>query len=428
VDLGRQRAGGQADAGAAAEAAGFAEGVGDGLVGVGHGGVGVVVGTVVEGVGDGRVLHPGPDVVHQRSPHLGEATPVGVHQDRHEAHQREDDQDRQEGVGGALRVAAAPQVSLFEFGDPATGVDLGIAAVARQLVLSVKLCFRGLDPLDEGDQVAVALPRVVVQVDLFGLLSGKDFVDPLHRVLVQTLDLVPLDVEHSELFDALKVKVQIGQLVITKIEVLQLWKVAKRVFVYRPNFVLFQMQFPQLVQICGKQNVFQILKIPFGVDNFSESVCKVQFFQRKKVGQQAGVVVPASDLDVVVVQDQPLDIFNLVKCLSQNVGDPIVAEIDNFEGFVRIPNPEQIPVQHRQVVSIEEKHLCAFWQHLQGGTVCELGVCAVDHVNVAAVVPVGVRLSTALAFAFKRLRTARAVRLVSVGGVARVSHDQGRGE
>lgn len=53
-----QRAGGQPDAGAAAHAARFAEGVGDCLVWVDID-IGVVVGSVIEGVGDGGVLHPG---------------------------------------------------------------------------------------------------------------------------------------------------------------------------------------------------------------------------------------------------------------------------------------------------------------------------------------------------------------------------------
>jgi len=118
-------------------------------------------------------------------------------------------------VGGALGVAAAPQVRLWKYGDPTAGVDLGITVIARKLLLSVKLCFCVFDPLDEWHKVTVALPRVVVQVDLLGILSGKDFVDPLHRLLVKSFDLVPLNVEHSEFLDALKVKVQVCQLIVT---------------------------------------------------------------------------------------------------------------------------------------------------------------------------------------------------------------------
>jgi len=161
MDLGWvQIAGGQPDAGAAAHATRLAEGVGDRLVRVDDD-VGMVVGSVVEGVGDGRVLHPGTQIVHQGS-HLGEATPVGVNQDRHEGHEGEDDQDSQEGVGGALRVAAAPHVRFRKRGDPTSGVGLWDPLVARKLVISVNLRSCGLNPLDKWYEVAVALPWVIV--------------------------------------------------------------------------------------------------------------------------------------------------------------------------------------------------------------------------------------------------------------------------
>ena len=82
---------------------------------------------------------------------------------------------------------------------------------------------------------------------------------------------------------------------------------------YEPDFVLLQVQPGQFRHVGCEQNGLQVLEIPFGIDGLGEGVGHVQMLQVVEVCEDSGVEVGPGDHEVVVIQNQPLDIPNLVK-------------------------------------------------------------------------------------------------------------------
>ena len=65
------------------------------------------------------------------------------------------------------------------------------------------------------------------------------------------------------------------------------------------------------------------------------------------------VMLLTTDEEVVMVQDQPLDVGDLVEGLAGDLLDLVVGQIDHFELISVMDDPEDVPVQERDVVAVE---------------------------------------------------------------------------
>jgi len=141
-------------------------------------------------------------------------------------------------VSGSIGVTGAQQgvVGVTDLVDGLAGVELGVAAVARQMTLLIKPDPCILHPFDEWSEIAITLPGVPVEVELLGSVVTRSrselVVNPIQSPFVETFDFVPLNVEKTELFDAFKVEIQVGQLIVSKVQVLKVGQSAKRVVSY----------------------------------------------------------------------------------------------------------------------------------------------------------------------------------------------------
>ena len=54
-----------------------------------------------------------------------------------------------------------------------------------------------------------------------------------------------------------------------------------------------------------------------------------------------------------------------MKSLPGNLPDPVVGEVDHFEHLVVVPQPEDVPIQLGDVISVEDQDLRVVRQQLE---------------------------------------------------------------
>ena len=65
------------------------------------------------------------------------------------------------------------------------------------------------------------------------------------------------------------------------------------------------------------------------------------------------VMLLTTDEEVVMVQDQPLDVGDLVEGLAGDLLDLVVGQVDHFKDVSIVDDAEDVPVQERDVVAVE---------------------------------------------------------------------------
>lgn len=192
-----------------------------------------------------------------------------------------------------------------------------------------------------------------------------------------------------------------------------------------PDLVLLQVELVQLGHVGGQEDILEVVQVPFRVDDLGEGVGQQKLLQAVKVGEEPPMVVLPANLDVVVVQHQPLDAAHLVEGLARDLGDVVVGEVDDLQVLVVVPHPENVPVQELDAVAVEEEHLGAVGQQLQHAGVREPGVGAVHDKDLLLRPPLGIVLSAASALLAEGNRTPRVVYDTAVLSGADSGHHQG---
>ena len=64
-----------------------------------------------------------------------------------------------------------------------------------------------------------------------------------------------------------------------------------------------------------------------------------------------------TDDEIVVIENESLDILDPVEGLARDGSDAVVGEVDDAEVPVFVPHTEDVPVQHWDVVAVEDEDL-----------------------------------------------------------------------
>ena len=98
-----------------------------------------------------------------------------------------------------------------------------------------------------------------------------------------------------------------------------------------------------------------------------------------EIGEQSRMVHGGDNVQVIMVQDQPLDIVDLVERLALDLLDLVVGQIDHLQLGPVVPDPEQVPGQPLELVPLEDQDLGLGGDVLQHGGIREPRVGAVGH-------------------------------------------------
>ena len=133
----------------------------------------------------------------------------------------------------------------------------------------------------------------------------------------------------AEVAETLDVELDALELVVAQVELLERDERAEHVQVVdAPDLVLLQVQLLDLGQVGGGEDVLEVAEVPLRVDGLGEGVGEVELLEVEEVGEDARVVLRPADDEVVVVEDEPLHVANLVEGLAGDLPYAVVGEVD----------------------------------------------------------------------------------------------------
>jgi len=300
----------------------------------------------------------------------------------------DDDEDGEEGAGdGVVRGGAwvilvttsGSTVQHINVNYPLASIDIWPTIETSHLILIDKetLIILLPHPVIKVIHLTITMKWIAMKVNLL-LGSSKHMINQIQGFLIDVPDLVIAEVDISQLFQTLQGEADVSQLIVAKVNVKERWKITKHVIVLDlPNLILLQMQLDQLLEVGAHEDVLEVCQIPLGVHLLGEGICQVKLLQVDKVGEYSGMVHGRHDIQVIVVEDQPLDVVNLVKGLALYLLDLVVGQVDHLQAGVVLPHPEQVPRQPVELVAVEDEDRSLGWDVLQDSGVGEPGVGAV---------------------------------------------------
>ena len=113
----------------------------------------------------------------------------------------------------------------------------------------------------------------------------------------------------------------------------------------------------------------------------------MQLLKIDKVGKYSGMVHGGHNIQVVVVQDQPLNIVDLVKTFALDLLNLVVGKVHHLQTGVILPHAKQVPGQSPELVAVENEDLRLGWDVLQDARVSEACVGAVGDPHLPVRVP-----------------------------------------
>ena len=96
------------------------------------------------------------------------------------------------------------------------------------------------------------------------------------------------------------------------------WAKSNHCTVVLQNIYLFQVKYPQFIQLRPHKDILEVTEVPLGVDLLSEGIRQVKLFQVDKIWKRSWMMHCWHNVEVIVVQNESFNIRHFVKWFSLN--------------------------------------------------------------------------------------------------------------